>query len=100
VNRDSRIDHHLLRGVVNTDHGAAPTVVAAEARFFELTEAAMKTFQSNTKARTLPLLSVLVPFFVGAIVILQSGCNTTEGAGKDIKAAGEGIENAAAKAKN
>lgn len=31
-------------------------------------------------------------------VVVMSGCNTTEGVGKDIKATGKGIENAADKA--
>jgi len=35
---------------------------------------------------------------VGALGLLP-GCNTTEGVGKDIKAAGKGIENAAQDAK-
>lgn len=35
---------------------------------------------------------------VGALVI--SGCNTVAGAGKDVQAAGTGIENAAEKAKD
>lgn len=40
--------------------------------------------------RTL-LASLLLVAFVGAI----SGCNTTEGAGKDIENLGEGIQDAA-----
>ena len=32
---------------------------------------------------------------VAAFAFSSMGCNTTEGAGKDIKAAGNGIENAA-----
>jgi predicted small secreted protein len=38
------------------------------------------------------------PFTMGAIILaafLLMGCNTTKGAGQDIKAAGKGIENAA-----
>ncbi len=41
---------------------------------------------------------VVVAVFVAGGAAL-SGCNTTEGVGKDIKAAGNGIENAADKAK-
>jgi predicted small secreted protein len=34
-----------------------------------------------------------------AVALLATGCNTIEGAGKDIKAAGGGIEKAASKNK-
>jgi predicted small secreted protein len=33
------------------------------------------------------------------VAVMVAGCNTIEGAGKDIKAAGGGIEKAAAKSK-
>ena len=42
------------------------------------------------------LLLLLTLLLVGAAV---AGCNTIEGAGKDIKAAGDGIEKAATKTK-
>lgn len=40
----------------------------------------------------------LVTVFSGALAL--AACNTTEGAGKDIKAAGQGIEDAAKDAKH
>ena len=42
----------------------------------------------------LAALAVLAGFVLGI-----SACNTVEGAGKDVKAAGQGIENAADKTK-
>ncbi len=48
------------------------------------------------------LRSSLVLFSIMALltgVASLTACNTTEGVGKDIKAAGNGLENAAAKAK-
>jgi predicted small secreted protein len=44
--------------------------------------------------KRLAALAVLAGFVLGI-----SACNTVEGAGKDVKAAGQGIENAADKAK-
>jgi predicted small secreted protein len=35
-----------------------------------------------------------------AVTLMATGCNTIEGAGKDIKAAGSGVEKAAAKSKS
>ena len=43
------------------------------------------------------MLAVLMAF---AAVALASGCNTIEGAGKDIKAAGGAVEKAASKNKS
>ena len=37
--------------------------------------------------------------FVGIVVVALTGCNTIEGAGKDIKATGGAVEKAADKAK-
>lgn len=34
-----------------------------------------------------------------ALALLASGCNTIQGAGKDVKATGQAVENAADKAK-
>jgi predicted small secreted protein len=36
---------------------------------------------------------------IAGVVVGVSACNTVEGAGKDVKAAGQGIEKAAAKTK-
>lgn len=59
----------------------------------------MKT-RSRTGAPISELLfAAVVVASVGAIGIL-GGCNTTEGIGKDVKAAGKGIENTAQDAKN
>jgi len=44
------------------------------------------------KAITLGLLA--------AMVVMTAGCNTIEGAGKDVKATGAAVEKAAEKAKN
>jgi predicted small secreted protein len=42
-------------------------------------------------------LATLAAAVVVAVAVV--GCNTIEGAGKDLKAAGEGVEKAAAKSK-
>ena len=44
-----------------------------------------------------PKLAVLA--VLAAAAVLASGCNTIEGAGKDIKAAGGAVEKAASKTK-
>jgi predicted small secreted protein len=44
--------------------------------------------------RQLVTLAVVV-----GVAVVAAGCNTIEGAGKDIKAAGSGIEKAASKTK-
>ena len=46
----------------------------------------------------LPALLSLVGFAVAALMV--SGCNTVEGAGKDIKAGGQAIEKAAERNKS
>ena len=43
--------------------------------------------------RLLALLTIV------GVTLMATGCNTIEGAGKDIKAAGGGVEKAAAKSK-
>ena len=43
--------------------------------------------------RLLALLTIV------GVALMATGCNTIEGAGKDIKAAGGGVEKAAAKSK-
>ena len=37
--------------------------------------------------------------FLAATVLALTGCNTVEGAGKDVKATGQAVENAADKSK-
>ncbi len=49
------------------------------------------------RTRVVALAALILSFNV--LGLLSSGCNTTEGVGKDIKAAGKGIENAAQDAK-
>jgi predicted small secreted protein len=44
-------------------------------------------------------MKALATFALAALFGLLCGCNTVEGAGKDVKAAGQGIEKAADKAK-
>lgn len=51
----------------------------------------------NRIGKSVLVFVVLAAFAVSGAAL--SGCNTTEGVGKDIKAAGKGIENAADKAK-
>ena len=41
----------------------------------------------------------LIALLVAASVALLAGCNTVEGAGRDVKATGQAVENAADKAK-
>jgi predicted small secreted protein len=45
-------------------------------------------------ARSLVAFLFALPLF-GAAMFLTQGCNTTEGAGRDIEAAGDAIEDAA-----
>jgi predicted small secreted protein len=46
------------------------------------------------------MMKRLVALFVlSAVALLAAGCNTVEGLGKDVKAAGSGIEKAAEKTK-
>jgi len=53
---------------------------------------------SNTLSTRKPLL-VLAAVAVAAFAAAQQGCNTTEGVGKDLESAGEGISDAARDAK-
>ena len=62
----------------------------------------MTTLTSIARQTTkTPMKTINVLLVLGAIAAAAtlSACNTTEGAGKDIKAAGQGIENAAARNK-
>ncbi len=54
---------------------------------------------SNTLSTRKPLL-VFAAVAVAALAAVQQGCNTTEGVGKDLESAGEGISDAARDAKN
>jgi len=43
---------------------------------------------------------ILIAFFcISGLIVSLAGCNTVEGVGKDVKAAGQSIENAAQKSK-
>jgi predicted small secreted protein len=42
---------------------------------------------------------LLTAVLVSAVAVVAAGCNTIEGAGKDIKAAGGAVEKAASKTK-
>jgi predicted small secreted protein len=44
-------------------------------------------------------MKTFVAALLAGMVVLVSGCNTVEGAGKDVKASGQAIERAADKAK-
>jgi entericidin B len=44
-------------------------------------------------------MKTLSAVLFSAIALLAAGCNTIEGAGKDVKATGQAVENAADKAK-
>lgn len=44
-------------------------------------------------------MKILMIALLGAGVLLVTGCNTVEGAGKDVKATGAAVEKAADKAK-
>jgi predicted small secreted protein len=56
----------------------------------------MKSFACGVGKRLIAALMVVALGVSGASL---SGCNTTEGVGKDIKSAGKGIEEAAQDAK-
>lgn len=45
------------------------------------------------------MMKTLLMALLGAGVVLVAGCNTVEGAGKDVKATGAAVERAADKAK-
>ena len=45
------------------------------------------------------IMKTLLIALLGAGVVLVAGCNTVEGAGKDVKATGAAVERAADKAK-
>ncbi len=53
---------------------------------------------ASTSKRTVSLTLLLLAAMSGTAVL--SACNTTEGAGKDIKSLGKGIEETASDAKN
>ena len=72
-------------GVFRTSRGCADEYV-----YFELGASTMK----KTSIR---LACLLATFVVASVVV--TGCNTIEGAGKDIKSGGRAIENAASDAK-
>lgn len=44
-------------------------------------------------------MKLLIASFVATMIITLTGCNTVEGAGKDVKAGGAAVERAADKAK-
>ena len=44
-------------------------------------------------------MKALIAIIVGASFLMLGGCNTVEGAGKDVKAAGNKVENEAAEHK-
>jgi predicted small secreted protein len=44
-------------------------------------------------------MKAIIAMIVGASFLMLGGCNTVEGAGKDVKASGQAIERAADKAK-
>ena len=41
----------------------------------------------------------IIALLIAASFVLLAGCNTVEGAGKDVKATGQAVENAADKSK-
>lgn len=49
----------------------------------------MKTFTTSAHAK---LLALMTAFILGSFTL--TGCNTVDGAGKDIERAGEGIQRA------
>jgi predicted small secreted protein len=53
-------------------------------------------FIPSTKGST---MRTFIAMFLAASLTLIAGCNTIEGAGKDVKAVGQGVENAADSAK-
>jgi predicted small secreted protein len=60
----------------------------------------MESMKSSRQDRSMKMMhAMLAAMFVGAIVGL-AGCNTTEGVGRDIEAAGDAIEDAADDAKD
>jgi entericidin B len=44
-------------------------------------------------------MQALIAVLVAGMMMMVAGCNTVEGAGKDVKASGQAIERAADKAK-
>lgn len=58
-----------------------------------------KTFQTASSASIVRRLG-LAAITACLLSSVMTACNTTEGVGKDIKAAGEGIEDTARDAKN
>ena len=44
-------------------------------------------------------MKLAIAAIVAAVIVLVAGCNTVEGAGKDVKAGGAAVEKAADKAK-
>lgn len=55
----------------------------------------MESLEKGRQDRSMKMMNaVLAAMFVGAIIGL-AGCNTTEGVGRDIEAAGDAIEDAA-----
>jgi predicted small secreted protein len=44
-------------------------------------------------------MQALIAVLVAGMMVMVAGCNTVEGAGKDVKASGQAIERAADKAK-
>jgi predicted small secreted protein len=45
------------------------------------------------------IMKTTIAAVFAALLVLTAGCNTIEGAGKDVKATGQAVENAADKAK-
>lgn len=45
-------------------------------------------------------LNVIALFFVMAVTVAMGGCNTTEGVGEDVEAAGGAIQDASKDARN
>ena len=58
-------------------------------------------YETPTARRAGAREAILCVLLAAAVVVAAAvvGCNTIEGAGKDLKAAGEGVEKAAAKSK-
>jgi len=44
-------------------------------------------------------MKAIAAIVMGAVLVMLAGCNTVEGAGKDVKATGQAIEHAADKSK-
>ena len=44
-------------------------------------------------------MKAIAAIVVGAVLAMLAGCNTVEGAGKDVKATGQAVERAADKSK-